>query len=85
MRGREPSQMPHLTAAMAARIGVKDSYPQNRARELFRMAGGTRRYTRFRSLTLRYWLSTAVEMREGSTSMHRAPRSRKRPRSTSRR
>ena len=36
--------MPHLTAAMAARIGVKDSYPQNRARELFRMAGGTRRY-----------------------------------------
>jgi hypothetical protein len=37
-------RQPHLTAAMAARIGVKDSYPQNRARELFRMAGGTRRY-----------------------------------------
>lgn len=35
---------PHLTAAMAARIGVKGSYPQSAARELFRMAGGTRRY-----------------------------------------
>ena len=35
---------PHMTAALAARIGVKDSYPLNRARELFRMAGGTRRY-----------------------------------------
>ena len=37
-------RLPHLTAAMAARIGVKDSYPQSSARVLFRMAGGTRRY-----------------------------------------
>jgi hypothetical protein len=35
---------PHLTAALAARIGVKDSYPRSLARELFAMAGGTRRY-----------------------------------------
>lgn len=35
---------PHLTAALAARIGVKGSYPRHLARDLFAMAGGTRRY-----------------------------------------
>jgi hypothetical protein len=35
---------PHLTAEMAARIGIKDNYPADRAAELFRMAGGVRRY-----------------------------------------
>jgi hypothetical protein len=35
---------PHLTAVMAARIGVKDSYPRGSAATLFRMAGGVRRY-----------------------------------------
>src|ERR1019366_7695587 len=56
-----------------------------------RLAGETSRrdaratQTRFPSLTVRYWLSTAAEMRDGSTSMQRAPRSRKRPRSNSRR
>jgi hypothetical protein len=35
---------PHLTAAMAARIGVKDSYPRAEAATLFRMAAGVRKY-----------------------------------------
>jgi hypothetical protein len=35
---------PHLTAEMAARIGVKDSYPREAAATLFRMAGGIRKY-----------------------------------------
>ena len=35
---------PHLTAEMAARIGVKDSYPRTEAATLFRMAGGVRKY-----------------------------------------
>jgi hypothetical protein len=35
---------PHLTAEMAARIGVRDSYPRESAATLFRMAGGVRRY-----------------------------------------
>lgn len=35
---------PHLTAAMAARIGVKDSYPYELSGWLFRLAGGVRRY-----------------------------------------
>jgi hypothetical protein len=35
---------PHLTAEMAARIGVKDNYPRKSAATLFRMAGGIRKY-----------------------------------------
>jgi hypothetical protein len=35
---------PHITAVMAARLGIRGSYPLSCARELFRMAGGTRRY-----------------------------------------
>jgi hypothetical protein len=37
-------RQPHITAAMAARIGIRDSYPLNEARTLFRMAGGVRKY-----------------------------------------
>lgn len=35
---------PHLTAALAARIGVKDYYPYALAGWLFALAGGVRRY-----------------------------------------
>jgi hypothetical protein len=35
---------PHLTAALAARIGVADSYPYELAGWLFALAGGVRRY-----------------------------------------
>jgi hypothetical protein len=35
---------PHLTAAIAARVGVVDSYPYDMSGWLFALAGGTRRY-----------------------------------------
>lgn len=35
---------PHITAAMAARLGLGADYPRHLAAVLFRMAGGRRRY-----------------------------------------
>lgn len=35
---------PHLTAVMAARLGIRDEYPRELAGRLFALAGGTRRY-----------------------------------------
>lgn len=37
-------RQPHLTAAMAARIGVKDQFPAALSGWLFALAGGVRRY-----------------------------------------
>src|SRR6185312_5979349 len=34
---------PHITAGMAARLGITDEYPAHLAPVLFRLAGGTRK------------------------------------------